>query len=209
MVPYYFMIIDGRQSGPYHRDTLRAQGLTKETFVWRDGLADWVQAGTLAELDDLFNEDSAFGGYARPEEPLPPHLSNGSNSYGQQSVNRPNPYNTNPYRSNNYGQPSYGNPDPYSRQPIAHTNWMPWAIIGTVVGALFCCLGLIFGIIGITKAGNANKFYNAGNKELGDLANSSARTMSIIALVLGGIGFIMVITGQTAALRYRVIEFMN
>ncbi len=202
------MIVNGSQVGPLRRETLRNQGLTKETYVWRDGLADWVEAGSLPELADLFYEDSAFGAYARPEEPLPPHLS-GGNPYGPQPYERPNPYNRNPYNSDPYGQSFYGNPDPYRREPIVHTNWLPWAIVGTVVGALFSCIGFIFGIIGITKAGNANKFYNAGNKELGDRANASARTMSIIALVLGGIGLLLTVTGQTRAIMYQLLELAN
>ena len=68
---------------------------------------------------------------------------------------------------------------------------MPWAIVGTIVGALFSCIGMIFGIIGIVKANNANKAYAVGDETGGDMNNSSAKTMTIIALVLAGIGLIV------------------
>ncbi len=56
-------------------------------------------------------------------------------------------------------------PTPYGRanEPIPHTNWLPRAIVGTIFGALFSCIGTISeGIMGITKANAvaANKFYN-------------------------------------------------
>ena len=157
---YYFAIINGNQIGPVSKTNLKAEGLTPETYVWREGMKDWVKAVELPELADLFVEDSAFGGYARVEEPF-----------------------------------AYNSMNHYA--PIPHTNWLPWAIVGTVVGSLFSCIALIFGAIGINRAMSANKFYDIGNKELGDRANSSARTMSIVALVLGGLGFIMYVTGVT------------
>lgn len=79
--------------------------------------------------------------------------------------------------------------DPYSRN-IPHTNWMPWAIIATVFGFVCSCIGLIFGIIAIVKASNANRFYDMGNREMGDMYNSGAKTWTIVALVISGIGII-------------------
>lgn len=175
-------------------------GLRPDSFVWRQGLPDWVKAESLPELADVLMGDSAFGGYARPEETVNPYA--GQYPYGQ----RP-PYGT--------PQPPYNRqPDPYSvygreSQPIPHTNWLPWAIVGTVFGALFSCIGMIFGIIGITKANAANRFYNEGFRENGDMSNSSARTMTIIALVLGGIGFLLTVTGTTRNLMNQLMDMVN
>ena len=77
-----------------------------------------------------------------------------------------------------------------SAEPIEHTNWMAPAIIGLVLGTLFSCIGFIFGVIAVVKASNANKYYANGLKAEGDVANSSAKTMSIISLVLAGIGIL-------------------
>ncbi len=162
----YFVIINGVQAGPFPKEKLMTAGLQPDSFVWRQGLPDWVKAETLPELADIFMADSAFGGYARPEGPL----------YGREP------------------------------QPIPHTNWLPWAIVGTIFGALFSCIGMIFGIIGITKANAANRFYNEGFGQNGDMSNSSARTMTIIALVLGGIGFLLAVTGTTSMLMTRILS---
>lgn len=39
--------------GPVSKEALRGR-IDRETLVWRDGMADWVPAGSLAELADLF-----------------------------------------------------------------------------------------------------------------------------------------------------------
>lgn len=196
----YFVIINGVQAGPFPKNQLMTVGLQPDSFVWRQGLPDWVRAESLPELADIFMNDSAFGGYARPEEPVNPYA--GQYPYGQHP----------PYGGQ---QPPYSqHPDPYSvygrnPQPIQHTNWLPWAIVGTIFGALFSCIGMIFGIIGITKANAANRFYNEGFEENGNMSNSSARTMTIIALVLGGIGFMLTVTGVTGDLTRQLMNMAN
>lgn len=142
----YFLIIDGHQAGPYTKENLLGMGVRTDTPVWREGMADWQPAGTLAELNDLF--------YERP--PIPPN--------GQQSAT--------------------------PGVPIPHFNWMSWAIVGTICGLLFSCIGVIFGILGINAASKANAAYDAGNKAEGDSNQSTAKTMTIIALVISGLGII-------------------
>jgi hypothetical protein len=46
---YYYT--DGRERfGPYTFDELKEKGLTRDTLVWKEGLADWVPAVQLNEL---------------------------------------------------------------------------------------------------------------------------------------------------------------
>lgn len=193
----YFAIINGRQVGPLMKEQLLLAGLQPDTYVWRQGLADWVKAATLPELTDILMGDSAFGGYARPEEP--PVYFNGQPPYGH------SPYGQQPYDQPHYDQQPY---DVYGREPgpIPHTNWLTWAIIGTVVGALFSCIGMIFGIFGIVNAQKANKYYAEGFRDQGDRSNSSARTMTIVALVLGVVGLLLTVTGATSALMQNLIN---
>lgn len=180
----YYAIINGQQIGPMSKERLLSAGLTPECNVWCAGMSGWQPASTVSDLSDLFVQDSAFGAYARPEELV--------NPYNSQQPRQPvDPYQQGMHSQyygnqtqNPYNQPKYGN------TPVNHTNWMPWAIIGTVVGALFSCIGMIFGIIGIVKASNANTCYQRGMYQEGDVANSTAKTMTIIALVIGGLGLI-------------------
>ena len=45
----YYILNGSEQQGPYTIDQLRGR-VTPQTYVWREGLADWVQAINLPEL---------------------------------------------------------------------------------------------------------------------------------------------------------------
>ena len=97
---------------------------------------------------------------------------------------------------NNFGSQSgynqYPGGSPYNpnMQPPGWVNWLPWAIVGTVLGFLGCCLGMIFGIIGIVKANKANTLLKMGDYQQAEYTNSTAKTWTIVSLVLGGISCI-------------------
>lgn len=88
------------------------------------------------------------------------------------------------------GQQYYGAPQ-YGPVRTPHTNWMPWAIVGTVLGFLCSCIGGIIGIVAITKASQANKYYDQGDEYQGQNMNNSAQTWTIVSLVLAGIGLVI------------------
>lgn len=54
----FHVALNGQQAGPFDMNTLQAylrQGqITRDTLVWRQGLANWVAAGTVVELAPLF-----------------------------------------------------------------------------------------------------------------------------------------------------------
>ncbi len=54
----FHAVINGQQAGPYDMDTLKQlitqNQLTKDTLVWREGMANWLAAGELTELNSLF-----------------------------------------------------------------------------------------------------------------------------------------------------------
>ena len=192
MATMYFIISEGQQAGPFPKEHLKARGVEKDTYVWREGLEGWVPASELPELQDIFEETIIQAvpqqPYGQPQQPY----GQPQQPYGQpqQPYGQPQQPYRQPQQPYGQPQPPYGQPQPYGN-PVPHTNWMPWAIVGTIVGALFSCIGMIFGIIGIVKANNANKAYAVGDETGGDMNNSSAKTMTIIALVLAGIGLIV------------------
>lgn len=57
-VMQYFVAVNGQQQGPYDMATLTnmvQQGsLTKETLVWKNGMANWTPAGQVQELTSVF-----------------------------------------------------------------------------------------------------------------------------------------------------------
>ncbi|MCX7933753.1 MAG: SPFH domain-containing protein [Planctomycetota bacterium] len=58
----FYAAIGGQQAGPFDLQTLRSQAvsgaLTRETLVWRQGMANWTPAGQVPELSALFAASS-------------------------------------------------------------------------------------------------------------------------------------------------------
>ncbi|MGH7455199.1 MAG: DUF4339 domain-containing protein, partial [bacterium] len=65
--PAYYAGIGGTQQGPFDQATLQAKitagEITRETLVWRQGMANWISAGQVADIAPLF---------AATPPPLPP-----------------------------------------------------------------------------------------------------------------------------------------
>ena len=54
MASEYFIAIDGQPKGPLKIDELVNYGISPETLVWKQGLANWKQAKEFEELQFLF-----------------------------------------------------------------------------------------------------------------------------------------------------------
>src|SRR5207245_1540933 len=67
MADQWFYVVDNANKGPVDRDALirraRDGRIQRATLVWKDGMKDWAEAGTL---DFLYPKDVA------PPPPLPP-----------------------------------------------------------------------------------------------------------------------------------------
>ena len=186
----YYLIINEQQRGPFAKEDLLAQGLTPSTMVWREGMADWAPATEVTELQELFYQQPAQPQSrqtqcAQPGQPP-------QQPYQQPQQGYQQPYQQ-PYQQQGYQQQQYPQPpqQPQYRQYQAQpTNWLPWAIVATVLG-LCSCIGLVLGIIAITRANSDNKFYQIGDTVSGNAANSSARILTLIALAFDGIGLLV------------------
>lgn len=170
----YYIVEGDTRVGPLSITALAEHGIEPSTLVWTAGMADWTRADNVPELAPLLadrtridEQESAFGGYARPEQPL-----------------------NHPYQQpQQYG--AYVDPQKqggvYTDPP---TNWKTLAIVATVVGFFFSCIG---GIIGAIAWANANKAENAmryGDNFTANSAWSTCKTLCIVAFVLTGIGLV-------------------
>lgn len=56
----YYVAIGGKQHGPLNKTALaelvKSQQITRESLIWKQGLAGWESAGQQADLQDLFEE---------------------------------------------------------------------------------------------------------------------------------------------------------
>lgn len=216
----WYAMLGNRRIGPTTPSELIAAGADHNTPVWHAGMPDWANASTQIEFVDLLNRNTSYGfGQKQQQSPYPDFGKNpqsgqqpnfGQNpQYGQQPNFGQTPYGQQPNFGQNpqYGQqPNFGQNPQYNQQSnfrqnpfernnqfnhqTGRTNWLPWAIGATIVAFLFSCIGVVFGIIGIVQANKANGFYAAGFEGEGDQANNTARTMTIIAYVLAGVGFL-------------------
>lgn len=118
----YYIILNGRQAGPFEENQLLSMGVTRSTMVWREGMQNWQEAGQLAELAYLFNNNNGN--------------SNGNFQGGQTQQ---------PPRWDQY----QGNYSPYnSNIPPMPKTWLVESILAT----LFCCLPFgIAGIVYASK----------------------------------------------------------
>lgn len=208
----YYMVVDEKSTGPFSLDEITLHpALTPETLVWKPGLENWVAAKTLPELTPAFiNQQSQNQSQTPPEYNHNPYQNEGSpnrnpfeneaykqgrNPFGPQQ--EPNPFANNPQYRNNHTYHNhnryYERNDRYQNgyRPNMRTNWLPWAIVATVVGFFASCIGAIFGIIAIVQANKANTLYAQGFDSEGDAANSNAKIMTIIGLIFAGIGIIV------------------
>jgi len=59
-LPVFHVAVDGQQTGPFGLDVLKqkvmAGEITRETLVWRSGMAQWTAAGQVPDLAALFSD---------------------------------------------------------------------------------------------------------------------------------------------------------
>ncbi len=171
----YYIVEGDTRVGPLSISQLAEKGIEPSTLVWTAGMPDWTRADNVPELAPILanrtridEQESAFGSYARPDQPSAA------------------PYQ--PYQQ----QPQY---NPYNNgfnggYPNSTTNWKTLAIIATVAGFIFSCIG---GIVGIIAWVNANKAENAmryGDDFTAQNAWSTCKNLCIVSFVLTGIGLV-------------------
>lgn len=217
----YYMVVDEQSTGPYTFEQVTTHpAFSRNTLVWKPGLDNWVAAESLSEFANLFvkpetiqtppvlnqplqGHNDFYAGKQEPEYPRQQYPEQPRNDFEQQRSYNENHFANNPqyrqghqyhHHQNQYGYDySRNNYNQYDNRyrPSFRTNWLPWAIVATVVGFFTSCIGAIFGIIGIVQANKANTLYSRGMDAEGDAANSNAKTMTIIGLIFAGIGIII------------------
>lgn len=168
----YYIVERDTRVGPLSMTQLAERGLEPSTLVWTAGMADWTRADRVPELAPLIanrtsidENESAFGGYARQEESV-------KNPYQQ------------PQQYGAYGNPQgagYGN---------VQNNWKTLAIVATIAGFVFSCIGGIVGIIAWVNASKAENAERYGDNMTAQNAWSTCKTLCIVSFVLTGIGLV-------------------
>lgn len=75
-----------------------------------------------------------------------------------------------------------------------HRDWLIWAIVSSIFGIFFSyTLGSLFGIIGIIFSVLANSAYKSGNIADAQEKNRTAKIMTIISLIVNGLGLLFIL----------------
>ena len=185
------MVVDEKSTGPFTLDEITLHpALTPETLVWKPGIENWTAAKNFPELLPAFiNQQNQ----SQNQSQTPPEYKSVNPEGNNQFANNPQYQSNHTYHNHNRYYERYDNRYQNGYRPNMRTNWLPWAIVATIVGFFASCIGAIFGIIGIVQANKANTLYAQGYDLEGDAANSNARIMTIIGLIFAAIGILAVL----------------
>lgn len=75
MKAYFFVSASGQQVGPVAGEMLKEKGVTAQTLVWCEGMANWTKAADVPELKPLFRATPPPMPNPNPR-PTPPPMSN-------------------------------------------------------------------------------------------------------------------------------------
>ena len=106
MNSYYYLDAANQQQGPLDGNLLPSKGVTAQTHVWANGMAEWTPAGQVAELQPLFAAQPVVA----PVQPAQPAYQQPA----QPAYQQPQPAYQQPQPA--YQQPAYQQPA-YQQQP--------------------------------------------------------------------------------------------
>ncbi len=165
----YYIAINGQPKGPFDNHQLLINGLTATSLVWTEGMADWAQAQSIPELQELLfgrpdldssNPDEVT---AATPPPFAPQQSCGNAGCNAQQ-GQTNQSQHQPPRFNG----TYPHEQPMGQMVLCPKTWLVESILVTI----FCCLP--FGVVGIVKASNVEAIWRRGDIVGAEAASQSA-----------------------------------
>jgi len=120
----FHLIRNGKQEGPFTVEELGQQGITPESEVWAQGMADWMQAGDVPELTAVLQraEFEAAQQASRAAE--------------NQAVTG-QPYNPSRPGQQTYRQANQAPPQVPAAKPVKKRGCTPWLLAGLILAVLF------------------------------------------------------------------------
>ena len=186
----YWANINGVQHGPVEKQQLIGLGLTRDSYVWREGLEDWVMVQNFSELDDLFP--------VKPMADVPPTDDGNYTAAAETPRCEPLTEETPADEPDEDKTPADDTvppaipqipqiPQQPYQQPVAPQQPLPpcpptnlvWGILTTVL----CCQ--VLGIVSIVYALQVKAKYDSGDLETAQRYSDRAAMWSIAAIVAG------------------------
>lgn len=188
----YWANINGVQHGPVEKQQLIGLGLARDSYVWREGLEDWVMVQNFSELDDLFP--------VKPVAEVPPTDESTSTAAAETPADEPlteeTPAEEPVTEETPAEETTTNNPVPPAIPQIPQQPYQPtvapqqpvppcpptnlvWGILTTVL----CCQ--LLGIVSIIYALQVKSKYDSGDFATAQRYSDRAAMWSIAAIVVG------------------------
>lgn len=190
----YYIAENGQQAGPFEPNELLLHGLTVNSLVWCEGMANWTSASQVPELMALLSGQPFNPGGVNMDLPQMPPIGDQQIPLPQvppfggttQPTTTNNPYNPQPQVNQPYAPPQYGPSTNQPNQGMPKT-WLTECIIVTVLSALCCCnpIGLLSGIYSIFKANSSKNKYTSGDVTGSAADGATAKKWMIITIIIG------------------------
>lgn len=186
----YWANINGVQHGPVEKQQLIGLGLTRDSYVWREGLEDWVMVQNFSELDDLFpvkpvsdvppTDDGNYTAAAETPrcEPLTEETPADEPDEDKTPADDTVPPSI-PQIPQIPQQPYQQTVAPQQPVPPCPPTNLVWGILTTVL----CCQ--VLGIVSIVYALQVKAKYDSGDLETAQRYSDRAAMWSIAAIVAG------------------------
>ena len=194
----YYIAENGQQAGPFEPSELMMHGLTVNSLVWCEGMANWTSASQVPELMALLSGQTfnpggfdtqlppipPMGDTQLPQMPQVPPFDGGTlpqqrtpygTPYGQGTTNQP------------YAPPQYGPSTNTPTNQMMPKTWLTESILATAA-SLLCCfniVGLITGVMAIFKANSVKSKFMKGDTAGANQDSASAKKWMIITVVVG------------------------
>lgn len=187
----YWANINGVQHGPVEKQQLIGLGLTRDSYVWREGLEDWVMVQNFSELDDLFpvkpmadvppTDDGNYTAAAETPrcEPLTEETPADEPDEDKTPADDTVPPAIPQIPQQPYQQPYQQPVAPQQPLPPCPPTNLVWGILTTVL----CCQ--VLGIVSIVYALQVKAKYDSGDLETAQRYSDRAAMWSIAAIVAG------------------------
>ncbi len=176
----YYMAKNGQQFGPIDESELLINGLTADTLVWHEGMAQWLPAAQLPELAHLLQPEPPRMAFGEAQPPQPP-------------------------TQGAWQQPPFQGPpqQQYAPQPSAGGSYSSAPAIVLIVLSVLCCtfIPAIFGILSLSSTSSANSLLAAGNFAAAQAKAAEAKKWNTIGYIVFVVLFVLsAIIGFTCSL---------
>jgi len=185
----YYLAENGQPAGPFTVSELLQRGLTVNSQVWCEGMANWQPAGQVAELAAALANTgftptgTPIGQTANPTGmSLPQQNAQVNTQFPQQPLPQQQPpYSSGPTTNQPYAQPQY-----QQTNQLMPKTWLTEAVILTVLSASCCCnpVALVTSIVAIFKANSVKSKFMRGDTMGANTTSKSAKMWVLISIAI-------------------------